>query len=241
MSFFRGFPQLDYKFGNEDYTTKFQNLSVYIDLIDRLKEDAAFYTKYTLLEGDRPDVLSHKLYGNSNYYWTFFFLNDSLREFGWPQSTIRVRDWVKEKYNNTTLVSRDPLYGENIVIGKEVIGLQSGAIGTILKKNLSLGQIIIEGQHTFFDGETIAVNDSDQTQLFTITSSSEQYNSALYYTQNGEVVDIDPYVGPGALLEEVTYIDYYAEKNEENREIKILKEDAVKQIVIAYKKELGNN
>jgi len=241
MGYFKAFPQIDYNFGDETYTTRFQNLSVYIDLLDRLKEDNSFYELYTILEGDRPDVLSHKLYGTSNFYWTFFFINDNLREFGWPTTSSRLREYLINKYNDTVITSRDPLYGEDIKVGNEIIGGTSGTIATIKSKTLDLGQILVEGQHIFQDGETIHLNDSDQTPLFTVHSYSEQYNSAIYYTKDDEQVDIDPYIGPGAELREVTFLDYYAEKNEQNREIKILKEDVAKQIFLAHQRELGTN
>lgn len=241
MGYFKAFPQIDYNFGDETYTTRFQNLSVYIDLLDRLKEDSSFYELYTILEGDRPDVLSHKLYGTSNFYWTFFFINDNLREFGWPKTSSRLHEYLINKYNDTIITSRDPLYDENIKVGDEIIGSTSGTITTIKNKILDLGQILVEGQHAFQAGETIHLNDSNQTPLFNVYSYSEQYNSPIYYTRDNERVDIDPYVGPGAELREVTFLDYYAEKNEENREIKILKEDVVKQIFLAYQRELSTN
>ena len=39
MSFFSNFPIVDYKFGNEVDTSLFQNLTVYVDLIDQVRLD----------------------------------------------------------------------------------------------------------------------------------------------------------------------------------------------------------
>ena len=57
-NFFRNFPLAEYKFGNEETTALFQNISAYINIIDELKDDVAFYTTHHIGEGERPDTLS---------------------------------------------------------------------------------------------------------------------------------------------------------------------------------------
>ena len=42
MSYFRNFPVLQYVFGNENYSVTFNKIGAYIDLVDQLKDDAAF-------------------------------------------------------------------------------------------------------------------------------------------------------------------------------------------------------
>ncbi len=56
--FFNKFPTTNYRFGDELGTTLFNNLSVYADIIDQLKDQITFYEKYTILDGDRPDTVS---------------------------------------------------------------------------------------------------------------------------------------------------------------------------------------
>ena len=71
-----------YKFGNETKPVFFPELNSYVDILDQLKVDQAFYEDYTILSGDRPDIVSNKLYNSPDYYWTFYMLNDHLRESG---------------------------------------------------------------------------------------------------------------------------------------------------------------
>lgn len=73
MSYFSTFPRVPYYFGDEITPSSIQNLSAYTDVVDKLKDAAGSYIKYTILEGDRPDNVSQKLYNNDNFYWTFFF------------------------------------------------------------------------------------------------------------------------------------------------------------------------
>ena len=134
MSYFNNFPIVYYKFGDETDLNLFQNISAYVDIVDRLKENSAFYTFYTIQDGERPDQLSQSLYGSTDYYWTFYSLNEDLKQFGWPVQPEKVVDFVKKKYPNVTLVTRDYFY-DKFNIGERVQGTNSGAIGTILNKS----------------------------------------------------------------------------------------------------------
>ena len=107
MSFFNGFPFTSYKVGNETDVAYIQDISAYVDIIDQVKENVSIYQKYDILDGERPDVLSEKLYGSTKYYWTFYLMNDSIRKNGFPLSSNELDVWVKKKYPNTTLVTRD--------------------------------------------------------------------------------------------------------------------------------------
>lgn len=246
MTYFAGFPETNYKFGNEEYNVLFQNLSAYVDLIDRMKDDVSFYTKYTILDGDRPDTVSHVLYDTSIYYWTFFYLNDNIRQMGWPLTSRQIRDHIQKKYPNTTLVTRGNIFDTKFAPGREVIGLTSGTRGTIVSKNVNLGQIVVQGTLQFDDGETIQTVLTDQelaiggytNSEFVLYSSSDEYNSAMYYTLDGVITDIDPFVGPGALLAEVTHMDHFIDQNNTNKHIKVLRPDVVTQVFTAFKKEL---
>lgn len=83
-SYFRNFPKVDYRFGNESTTSAFQHLGTYVDVIDQVKEYSVYYQTYNIRNGERPEQLSYTLYRDPDYYWTFYLLNDHLRERGWP-------------------------------------------------------------------------------------------------------------------------------------------------------------
>ncbi len=42
--YFQDFPTLDYRFGNETFTTNFQNIAAYVDVIDTVKDNLSYYT-----------------------------------------------------------------------------------------------------------------------------------------------------------------------------------------------------
>jgi len=66
-----------------------------------IPDDASTYTYYTIKNGDRPDVVSYNLYGDVQYYWTFFILNESLRaglNGAWPLSYYALDKMIESEY-----------------------------------------------------------------------------------------------------------------------------------------------
>ena len=100
-NYFRNFPIVDYKFGDESSTTRFQHLGTYVDIIDQVKDYSVYYQSYNIRNGERPETLSYALYKNTDYYWTFYLLNDHLRTNGWPIRDADLFPKAKQYYPNT--------------------------------------------------------------------------------------------------------------------------------------------
>ena len=96
MQYFQDFKKLNYRFGNETSFEVFQNITAYADIIDSVKDDAAFYKFEQIYEGFRPDQLSQKLYETPVYYWTFYLLNDDIRQQGWPLINSEFQTYIQK-------------------------------------------------------------------------------------------------------------------------------------------------
>ena len=99
-NYFKKFPKVDYYFGDQTTSNKFQHIGVYIDVIDQVKEYGVYYETYNIRNGERPEQLSYSLYGDVNHYWTFYLLNDHLREKGWPIRDADVYPKAQQYYPN---------------------------------------------------------------------------------------------------------------------------------------------
>ena len=143
MSYFTNYPTVNYKFGNESTSVAVQDIGAYIDLIDRVKDDISFYQEYNLRDGDRPDQVSNDLYGSPDYHWTFYLLNDDLKERGWPLTRSRISDKAKEEYPNIVFTTRANI-AEQFLVGSNIEGQTSGVTGKILRRRPDMGQIIVE-------------------------------------------------------------------------------------------------
>lgn len=245
MQFFQDFEKLTYRFGNEETTNVIQDLSTYSAIIDDIKDNISFYEYITIPEGFRPDQMSIYLYNTPVYFWTFYLLNDDLRLQGWPLDNNELEVKIKKQYPNTVITTKDDLTGI-FKIGRTVVGSRSGATGKILHRNLNLGQLTIEGELTFSINpspeavtSTFASPGGTTVETITISSTSEEYNAAHHYVDgSGNLVDIDPAVGPGALLTEITNFENYYNENDSLRSIKAIKPDLISKLVSSYKKSI---
>jgi len=143
MSYFADFPLAYYKFGDNEPPVIFQNLTTYLDLIDQIKDDASIYETYTILDGERPDTLSYKLYGDSTYHWTFFLMNEKLKVGGWPLKTQTLDEVIKQNYPHWTITTKANISNSSFVPGSTIEGNRSGTTGTIVEVNLELGQLVV--------------------------------------------------------------------------------------------------
>ena len=240
-NYFKNFEFAEYRFGNNTDIDLAQNLTQYVDLIDQIKNNISFTEKYNILSGDRPDVVSFKLYGTMNYYWTFYLMNDHLKLSGWPLNNDEILDQVKSKYPNRVLTTTSEI-GALFPVGQVVEGQSSSAIGEIVKRNLDLGQLFVKlTQGTKFTaGETISYVDTSATgsptRTLSITGETEQYNAVHHYEDNEVQVDIDPFSGPGVSLTPITYRDRLESRNNALKEIVVIRPNNIVSIASQFQK-----
>tara|TARA_Y100001954_G_scaffold99187_1_gene108034 strand:- start:7371 stop:8132 length:762 start_codon:yes stop_codon:yes gene_type:complete len=251
MQYFNDFNKIFYKFGDEVDTVVFQDISQYTDIIDQVKDGISFLNFHTIQEGFRPDQVSIQLYGTPFNYWTFYLLNDDIREQGWPLTNTELNAYIKKIFPNEVLNTRQP-FATKFKVGQLVTGSVSGAIGVIKKRNLDLGQIIIDGISNFKeDGEVIlSTNSSGVIESLQTTSAVKEFQSASHFVNAaGEIVDLGVdsdatsanfggLLPPGAQITEKTHEDVYFSTNESLRQIKVIKPNIINNLISSFKKSI---
>lgn len=239
MSYFKPFRSTLYRFGDEATFNKFQDLSAYVDIIDDIKDNVNFYQSYTLLDGDRPDNVSFRLYKTPNYHWTLFLLNDNIRERGWPISDQDVRAKAVELYPNTTLTTTEQIFSR-FNVSSDVAGLTSGAVGSVIRRRLEFGQIIVSPTTIpYADGEVITTTEGGVFHAAVLTTATPEYNAVHHYEDgNGQRVDVDPFGVVPALFTPITYTEKLLRQNDQLREIKVIKPSAITEVVSAFTEAL---
>jgi len=234
-SYFQNFDQVNYKFGNESSLTKIQNLTQSVRIADIIGDDISYYSLYMILDGDRPDILSHKIYDNSTFHYTFYLMNTKLIESGWPLSAAEVTNLVQEAHPNTVVGTTDAITGK-FDVGQTVTGQSSAVTGTILTKRHDFGQIIIEGAKAFYATEILQSDTGDTIQL--CETSTEAQSTHHYLDGDGLYADINPQgdTNPDgsrtipALHTIVTYLNQYNAENDSLKTIRVLKRTEVAKV-----------
>lgn len=102
MAFFSQFPKIDYNTLGDGIENRIIDIYRNVDVRDFKIDDLVTYTYYEIKDGERPDIVSRKLYKTDQYYWTFFITNDHLKEGlkGWPKSYNQLDEYIRNKYDD---------------------------------------------------------------------------------------------------------------------------------------------
>jgi len=99
--FFSKFPKLAYDIRGDG------NLKIVTDLLRRVKiksairDNFALFDKYDVQNGDTPESIAYKVYGDAKYHYIILLLNDITdRYYDWPLSDYSFEEYVKNKYSN---------------------------------------------------------------------------------------------------------------------------------------------
>jgi hypothetical protein len=236
MAYFKNFPLVEYLYGGETSLSLAQNLTVAVSLIDELKGNATFYNSFEIKDNERPDTLSYLLYGTTDYYWTFYFLNQDLRESGWPLTEKELLPLAKTSYPNFVFTTADDI-STTFLSGETITGNSSGAVGTIRQKKLDMGQIIVSvTSGTFLDTETVFAGTEENINK-TLTNVTEQYNAVHHYENtDGEYQDINPYTfnsGASSFIP-ITNLNRMVLRNDELRTIDVFKPEVAAQVAAEF-------
>ena len=263
--YFRNFPFIKYSFGDNEPEVYFQKLSAAIDLFDEIKQDVSFVTKKEVLDFERPDTFSYKLYNTTDYYWTFFLMNDKLRESGWPLDVDREFEVIQERYPYWSFITNG-FFAGLLTEGQDLVLTGVGAAGyyaKVVRAEPTTGQIILRS--TFLrqnpvdlDGDPISISAADVegafpsatgiqfetanvtytlTGAFGFNSNTKEYLGVHHWeNSDGEYQDIDPLTQDTTGLTRVTFKDNFQAKNQSLREIAVVRPGIINQIVGEFQK-----
>ena len=93
--YFENFPVITYK--SKDVT----NLLRRIAIRSKVKTNTLFFDTYDVKEGEPPEIIADKLYGDPQLHWVIMIVNNIVdRYHGWPMFGNQFLDYVNEKYSN---------------------------------------------------------------------------------------------------------------------------------------------
>jgi len=142
---------------------------------------------------------------------------------------------VKRDFPHKFFTTLDDLTGV-MKVGQRCFASVSSGGGKILRRNLDLGLVIVDSRDQFQKLENVTNTSYEGvTKTVTTISTGFEYNAPHHYEDgDGNFVDIDPSVGPGALLTEITNYDHYVRQNDKLKQIKVIRPDAVQNVVGSY-------
>ena len=207
-----------------------KNLTSRAKVSEALLSSSVYYQTVTVADGERPDILSKRLYNDERYHWTFLLLNPQIKNIwdDWPMSSSQLIDYCTNKYQYLAADTDDDL-NNKFILGETVQGGISGALGTVKEIHVNLGYITIEKTSGTFSvtGETInGLNSQDSAACNFV--KSQAYAPHHHRNTSGVRVNRSNVTVP------YTMIDYESAVTEQNRQVKVIKAEHINTISAAF-------
>ena len=176
MMYFETLPKInttDYK-GSAITMT---NLISRVEVIQSLLNDPLLFYTYDIQEGDTPEIVADKYYGNSYRYWLVLFSNQLFDpQWDWPLTSRQFGDYLYAKYKT----NQNQTFAEVIAITQQEFGQYRQVITTVDNQTLTetTKTIVVDG--TIY----AAGVDSTTTQTFpngtSVTQTVEYQRLSVY-------------------------------------------------------------
>lgn len=198
-----------------------KNLTAKAKVSDALINNAGFYQTVEVIDGERPDHLSQRLYGSDIYHWTFLLLNPQIKNIwdDWPMKYSQLVEYCTNKYQYLAADTDDDL-NNKFILNETVQGQVSSALGKVKEIHVNMGYVVIEKTTGTFTvtGETIYGVDSQDSVACNFIKSQAYAPHHHVNDSTGDWV-----IRSSSGTTPFTYIDYESAVTEQNRNIKVIK------------------
>ena len=101
MYFDKNFPTIPYDSVGQGTFKDVKNILRRVALRTKVKTNSLLYDTYDVKEGETPEIIADKLYGDPQLHWVIMIVNNIVdRYHGWPMFGNQFLDYVNEKYSN---------------------------------------------------------------------------------------------------------------------------------------------
>lgn len=202
-NYFNHFPTTYYT--NDTYNKT--QLDIVTDITKRLGfeqsllTNASTYLQFVIGDGDTPESIAHKYYGDVEKHWIVLMMNSIMDpQYDWPLSQRGIIKFINDKYT------------ANASVGQT--GLQWAQ----------------SNNHSYYKIETrtsqkYGTVTTDTVQLDANTYANVAVSTTSYTLQDGQALDVV------VTKEAKTYYDYELDKNEKRRTINLLRKEYVPMVM----------
>jgi len=99
--YFSKFPKLLYDIDNTNNFKLVPDIFRRIKVRSKIKDNISLLDKYDVGEGESPETVAFKVYGDTNYFWVVCLMNNIVNRFyDWPLDEYVFQQYVADKYSN---------------------------------------------------------------------------------------------------------------------------------------------
>jgi hypothetical protein len=209
--YFSYFPKTVYNLGDPKALDTITNLTTTFSLDESTLNNTILYYEYTVPEGETPEIIAHKFYGDVEQHWLIMKMNNIVDpKADWPMDSRTFASYIEEKYANNG-------------ISQSTTGYQWAKSNNHSYYKIETRTLTLTGQKTV-----------DKIQIDANTYTNVQTSTSTYTLADGYQlrVDVDKTV--------LSYYDYELELNDDRRNIKIMKPEYVSTIQDEFVRVMSN-
>ena len=99
MPYFDSFPTISYDPTGDKNPKTIKDILTRINIKQSIKDTSANFSLYDVQDGDTPELVAHKEYGDVQFHWVILLFNDMLNPYyDWPLDIRNFEKFVKDKY-----------------------------------------------------------------------------------------------------------------------------------------------
>ena len=99
--YFENFPLIPYDSVGDGKFKIVTNLLKRVAVRSKVNTNSALFDTYDVKEGESPEILADKLYGDAELHWVILLVNNITdRYHQWPQNQNQYLAYVNDKYSN---------------------------------------------------------------------------------------------------------------------------------------------
>lgn len=102
MLYFDQFPKIQYNLtGNNGDLKTITDIWRRVKVRSKIANNVALLDKYDVEEGESPETVAYKIYGDTDYFWVVCLMNNIVnRYYDWPLDEYNFQQYVADKYSN---------------------------------------------------------------------------------------------------------------------------------------------
>jgi len=100
--YFEQFPLINYNLsGVNGNTTIVTDIFRRVKARSKIQDNVTLFDKYDVQEGEKPEDIAYKVYGDADYFWVITLVNNIVnRYYDWPLDTYNFQRYIDDKYDN---------------------------------------------------------------------------------------------------------------------------------------------
>jgi hypothetical protein len=177
------FPKISYDITKNKYSN-FENvtdLTFRFSVIKEVLDNTAAYYEYAIREGETPEILADRVYGDPEAYWLILYANNIYDpQYDWPMNTDTFQKFIVGKYGSIEAAQSGIHHYEKIVArqigGSETVYMDKTPVDFNVQTELVCTLDTTSANATSIFGGEVVVQTNQSTGQFTFNAYVVNYD-----------------------------------------------------------------